>query len=313
MTEFIIKNYLSNGRNERKKAGMLLSFLGVFLNLLLFSLKYLAGVMSGSIAITADGFNNLADAGACVLSVLGFRLGSKKRTDKFPLGYGKLEYISGLLISFIVIWIGVDMLCSSIEKIAHPADVCGSPAVIIILILSILIKVWMYRSSNKLARMIGSSGVRATAVDSLCDCIATAAILISVIIEETAGINTDGYTGVLVAFCIIYAGLSSVKESITPLLCNGLSTQTLDSLADILSEYGVSGFCEAAVHDCGPEKKLLTFYIRCSQPELVIPAIKRRIRDELDMEAFISLTEQCENKKNKKDARVQKYIQEPKT
>lgn len=314
MTDYIIKKYLRDGGKGRKKAGMLMSFLAFFLNILLFALKYLAGIMSGSIAITADGFNNLADAGACLLSVLGFHTAGMKRTSKFPLGYGKLEYLSGVLISVIVLWIGGDMLCSSIEKIAHPEDVSGSPAVIAILILSIGIKVWMYLSSNKLARIMDSSGIRATAVDSFCDCIATAAILASVIIEETSGFNADGYTGVLVAFCILYAGISSIKESVSPLLCSGLDAQTLDALAEMMSESGkVSGFYEAAVHYCGPEKKLLTVYISCNEPESVIPDLVNRIKHELDMEAFISVSKENCIKKNKTYARVQKYNRDPKT
>lgn len=310
MTEYIIKKYLNNKSGGRKKAGVLLSFIAFFLNIFLFTLKYLAGVTSGSIAITADGFNNLADAGACLLSVLGFHLGSRKSTSKFPLGYGKIEYLSGLLISFIVLWIGFDMLSSSIEKIAHPADVTGSPFVITVLIMSVIIKIWMYRSSNKLARIMDSSGIRATAVDSLCDCVATAAILASVIIEETTGINADGCTGVLVAFCILYAAVSSIKESFSPLLCNGISPQTLDELADILGDDGrIHGFSQAAIHDCGPQKKLLTMYIRCSEPELVIPPLRNRIKNELKLEAFICPYDINGDAGNKNAARGQKYDQ----
>ncbi len=300
MTDYIIKKLRgADSSKVRRRSGILLSAAGVLLNLLLFALKTTAGGLSGSIAITADGFNNLADAGSSLLALLGFLLGDMKPRASFPFGYGRLEYLSGLLISLAILGIGVRMLLSSIGKIIVPEDVEGSPTVIVILLISVAVKSLMYLYNSRVGREIDSAGMRAAALDSLADCIATLAILAAVIIEGLTGFNADGYTGVLVAFCILYAGITSVKESVAPLLGRGIDQKTLRALERITqSDRRIACIGEPAVHDYGPEKRVLTFCIRCRDADHVIPALRKKIQAELGIEAIICPCEDFEPKKN---------------
>lgn len=290
MTDFIIKKYLSDGGSRgRKHVGVILGFMGIGFNLLLFLLKVTAGTLSGSVAITADGFNNLADSCSCILAVLGFRLGAKKPSQSFPMGYGRLEYLSGLLISAVILFIGMRMVLSSIGKILDPEPIDGCPAVIVILIISILVKGYMYRYNSRIGRMIQSSGMRAAALDSLCDCIATLAILTAILIERFTGFNADGYTGILVALCILYAGITSVIESTAPLLGKGLDADSKRILDAIIDTYPAIGKAEnVMLHDYGPERKLLTFAIDTDDPNRIIPQLRADINSRLHMDTVIS-------------------------
>lgn len=303
MTEYIIRRYLaSDSRDGRKKAGIILSVAGIAFNLLLFILKTSAGSLSDSIAITADGFNNLADSGACLMALLGFELGDKPADKRYPCGYGRFEYLSGLLISAAVIFIGGRMLYSSIGKIIAPEPVGGGAAVIAILLISVAVKGYMYCYNRKIGRLIHSSGMRAAALDSLSDCVATLAILAAVVIERLTGFQADGYTGVLVAVCILYAGITSARESLQPLLGRGIDkelSQKLDKITEGTRVY------RAAVHDYGPHKKLLTMYLSDSCDAAKIPKLRERIQNELKMEAVICPCAENKSEKNKTHAQRQ--------
>lgn len=308
MTKTFRKKRLSTEGRSRRRAGVLLSGTGICLNLMLFGLKYTAGLLSGSIAITADGFNNLADAGSCLLALLGFYLGDMKPKRSFPFGYGRLEYLSGLLISLAILGIGGRMMISSVGKILHPEDVDGSAAVIVILLISVAVKGVMYFYNNRVGRMIRSAGMRAAALDSLADCVATLAILAAVVIESLTGFNADGYTGVLVALCILYAGFTSVKESVAPLLGRGIDDDALNRLEKIIAaDQRIEAYGETAVHDYGPEKRLLTLYIRTKDAKSVIPALRERIRAELNMEAVICPCEDFTPQMHKQPVIRRKY------
>lgn len=288
MTERIIRRFSGESGKGRKKLGALFSVLGMLLNLMLFALKYTAGTLSGSIAITADSFNNLADAGSCILALSGFLLGNMKPSRRFPFGCGRLEYLSGLLISLAVLGIGCRMLLSSIGKLLHPQEVDGCPTVIMILLISVGVKGFMYLYNSRIGKRIESAGMKAAAMDSLADCIATLAILTSIVIENLTGFNADGFTGMLVALCILYAGAHSVWESGAPLLGRGIDKETLDKLSGIMqSDPRVRDFSEPAIHDYGPQRRVLTIYICCDNVEAVIPLLRKRIKEELQAEAVI--------------------------
>ena len=284
MTEFILKRCLSNSKKGRRTAGIITAVTGVLFNIMLFGLKWFAGSRSGSIAITADGFNNLGDSGVCIMALLGIHLGLKPPDKKYPFGYGRLEYLSGLVISVAILFIGGSLMASSVEKIIYPAPVESSAAVIFILIVSVIIKGYMYYYNNKIGRAIRSSGMRAAALDALCDCVATVAILIAIVIEQLTGFCADGYTGAMVALCILYAGATSVIDSIRPLLGRGIDKTLYDKLRDITKPYSIE---KAAIHDYGPSRKLLTMYLRSEISVEDITKLRERIKDELEMEAVI--------------------------
>lgn len=313
MTKFIIKRYLrpEMGYRGRKTAGIILSLMGVGFNLLLFVLKYTAGALSGSVAITADGFNNLADAGSCILALLGFKLGDMKPTHSYPFGYGRLEYLSGLLISAAILCIGIRMMISSVSKILYPQAVDGKPAVIVILLISISVKGYMYLYNMKIGKRIHSSGMRAAALDSLSDCVATLAILTAVTVEKLTGLNVDGYTGVLVAMCILYAGIISIKESLAPLLGRAIDETTLSRLEEIISGHDeIDCVHDIALHDYGPKHKLLTMTVAADDPSTAIALLRRDILDKLQMDAIIApYDKENDTARYKHSACCQEYIQ----
>ena len=289
MTEFIIRRYLrSNLADGRRKAGILLSLMGILFNLLLFLLKAVAGTLSGSVAITADGFNNLADTCSCILAILGIWLGNKRPDSNYPMGYGRLEYLSGLLISAVILFIGGRMFLSSLTGILHPEAVDGCPTVVVILLISILVKGYMFLYNRKIGSLIRSSGMKAAAMDSLCDCIATFAILIAIVIEKLTGFSADGYTGMMVALCILWAGLSSIKESLDPLLGRGLDPKTIERLNKVIGRFPeIAAIERVRLHDYGPTQKLLTFTITAKSYEALLPSLKKAIKEQLGMDAVI--------------------------
>ena len=291
MTRYIIRKYLCGDRPDgRKKAGIILGAAGIFFDLLLFGIKYLAGLLSGSIAITADAFNNLADAGAHITALLAFPLGDKKPSRRFPFGCGRIEYFSGLVVAAAVLTVGVRMLLSSVEKIRCPMRVESSPTVIAILLFSIAVKAYMYRYNKRIGERIDSAGLRSVAVDSFCDCLATGAIILSVLIQKLTGFPIDGWTGLLVAGCILTAGIFAAKESVAPLLGMGVDDQALDRLYEVFEEIpGIGGVKDIAMHDYGPNRKLLTMRVSGTTDAVVV--LKKRIKEELGMEAVIEIDE----------------------
>ena len=293
MIRYIQNKYLNAGTDiavGRKKAGTALSLTGAALNILLFIIKATAGYISGSIAITADGFNNLADTGSCLLTLLGFTVGNKKPCRGYPFGYGRIEYLSGLLISAAVTVLGIRMMISSVIRMISPDDIDGKPTVLMILLISVAVKGYMYLYNSRIGSAIDSAGMKAAALDSLSDCIATAGIIISIIIENITGLNVDGYAGALVAACIIWAGIAGAKESAGPLLGRGVDEDTKERIESIAKRHrNVMNVYGIAVHDYGPQKKLLSMYITVSDGTLdTIISLREEIRNELGLEAVIS-------------------------
>lgn len=289
MTRFIVKHYLDGSKSGRKRAGILLGIVGVILDLLLFAVKYLAGLLSGSVAVTADAFNNLGDAGAQFTALLGFILGDLKPSKSFPFGYGRLEYLSGLIIAAAILFVGVKMMASSVEKIISPIPVESSPTVILILLLSIAVKGYMYLYNRQIGKRIDSPVLRSVAVDSICDCFATAAIILSIIIQRMTGFPVDGWTGLMVAVCILYAGIIATKENLAPMLGLRIDEEALREVYELSEEIdGIHTISEIAVHDYGPGKKLLTMRI-IGEPDK--EKLKAMIRDRLRMDAVIETKE----------------------
>ena len=295
MIRFIKRKYLSSG--SRRAAGLALSLFGMGCNLLLFLLKLTAGSISGSIAITADGFNNLADIGSCLMSLLGFALSGLRPCRKYPFGYGRVEYLSGLFISAVVLILGARMTVSSVEKIFLPQSVNGEPCVLVILSISIAIKGYMYLCNKKIGGEIDSACMRAAAVDSLSDCAATLAIIAALIVERLTGMNIDGYTGAVVAALILWAGAASAKASIEPLLGMGIDEETRDRITKMIQHYGdITEVRELSLHDYGPRRKLLTMYIVVNAPARdTAKALRDDIRRELGYDSVIGIDEEIQS------------------
>lgn len=245
----------------RKAYGTLCSVLGICLNVLLFAGKYAAGAISGSIAITADAFNNLSDAGASAISLLGFRLSGKKPDPDHPFGHGRIEYISGLAVAALIIVMGVELLISSVEKIMSPEPVEAGLLPAAILLASILVKLYMFAYNRAVGKKISSSAMAATGTDSLSDSIATAVVLLSMGASWLFKVNIDGWAGAAVAVFILFAGYGVAKDTLSPLLGQAPDPKLVQSIEDIvMSSDAVLGMHDLIVHDYGPGRMMISLH-----------------------------------------------------
>ena len=223
MITFLASLFIKDRRNYnspevRQAYGILSGAVGIGLNILLFLGKWIAGTVSGSIAITADAFNNLSDAGSSIITLIGFRLSGQEPDPEHPFGHGRMEYISGLLVSVAILVMGFELIWSSLGKLRSPEPIESSALVCVILIASILVKVYMFFYNRSLSKKLDSAAMKATSVDSLSDTVATTLVLIATLISKYTGLLLDGWFGILVGCFILYTGGSTLKETIDLLI-----------------------------------------------------------------------------------------------
>ncbi len=260
---YLVKKKNPNGDENatRKIYGTLCSIIGILLNVMLFLGKYMAGVLSGSVAITADAFNNLSDAGSSFITLVGFRFAGKKPDVDHPFGHGRFEYISGFLVSMAILLMGVELIKTSVSKIINPKPIESSMIAIVILIVSILVKLYMVIYNKRIGEKIKSSAMKATATDSLGDVLATSFVLLSVVVMELTGINIDGYSGLVVAAFILFAGFNAAKDTINPLLGKTPDPELVASIREIVMDHDiVVGIHDMVVHDYGPGRIMVSLH-----------------------------------------------------
>lgn len=284
----------------RKGYGVLCGGVGVGLNLLLFLGKLLAGLASGSIAVVADAVNNLSDAGSSVVTLLGFRLAEQKPDHHHPFGHGRAEYLSGLLVSILILLMGFELAQSSVEKIFHPAPAEGSWQVTAILCAAIAVKLYMAFYNRRIGRRIGSTALEAAALDSLGDCAATTAVLLASLIERYTNLILDGWGGLLVALFILWSGFQAVKTTMDPLLGTPPSAEFVEEIRSlVLSHKPILGVHDIIVHDYGPGRRMISLHAEVpAQGELLelhsrIDHVERELRDRLGCEAVIHMDPVC--------------------
>ncbi|MBO5213784.1 MAG: cation transporter [Clostridia bacterium] len=262
LSKWFIQNRddLSNP-DVRQKYGVLCGILGIVLNLMLFCGKLLAGLLSGSIAITADAFNNLSDAGSSLITLVGFRLAGQKPDPQHPFGHGRFEYISGLLVSLLILLMGFELGKSSLEKILNPEAVTFHWLTVGILIASIGVKIYMGVYNRSVGKKIHSGAMMATMTDSLGDAVATAVVLLATVVGHFTGYNIDGYCGAAVAIMIFIAGFRSAKETISPLLGQPPEPEFVREIERIVMEHEeVAGIHDLIVNDYGPGRKIVSLH-----------------------------------------------------
>lgn len=245
----------------RQAYGTLCGLVGIALNLILFAGKYFAGTVSGSIAIVADSFNNLSDAGSSVVTLLGFRLAGRRPDPDHPYGHGRMEYLSGLVVAGLILLMGAELGKSSVEKILAPSAVEGGWLPAVILLVSIGVKVYMWLYNRAVGKMISSAAMSATATDSLSDSVATAVVLVSMLISRLFRINIDGWTGLLVALFILYAGFNAAKDTVSPLLGQAPDAEFVRRIeALVMAHPEIVGIHDLIVHDYGPGRQMITLH-----------------------------------------------------
>lgn len=301
LSKFFIKNRENTqDPGVRQAYGVLCGAVGIFLNLLLFGSKFLAGMLSGSIAITADAFNNLSDAGSSIITLIGFKMAGQKPDPDHPFGHGRIEYISGLFVSVIILLMGFELIKSSAEKIFHPEELTYSPTVLVILLASILMKCYMAAYNKSISKKINSSAMKATATDSLSDCLATAVVLAATLISHFTGLSIDGWCGVLVGLFICYAGFEAAKDTISPLLGQAPDPEFVKQVNNIVMSYdGVLGIHDMIVHNYGPGRILISLHAEVpADGDLLtlhdmIDVIEHKLRDTLHCSAVIHMDPVC--------------------
>lgn len=255
----------------REKYGMLCGIVGIFFNILLFAGKFITGTVSGAISITADAFNNLSDAGSSFITLIGFKLAGQKPDPDHPFGHGRIEYISGLFVSVLILLMAYELIKSSIIKIIHPELPEFSSMVVIILLASIAVKFYMAFYNTKVGKKIDSAAMSATAKDSLSDTIATSVVLISAIVGHVWKLPIDGYCGVLVGLLILYAGIGAMKDTVNPLLGQPPEPELVEEIEKIVMSYDkILGIHDLVVHDYGPGRLMISLHAEVPYKEDIL-------------------------------------------
>mgnify|MGYP002765409228 FL=1 len=247
---------------KRSIYGMVCGFVGIFFNIILFVGKLLAGIITSSISITADALNNLSDAGSSIVTLAGFKLAAQKPDSKHPYGHGRIEYLAGLAVAAVILIMGFELFRDSIGKVLHPQDTEFSYVVIFILLASILVKCYMAYYNYSIGKEIDSAAVRAAAMDSMSDCIATGAVLVTTVLNHLYGWQLDGYCGILVSFFIMYSGIQAARDSVDPLLGIEPDEEFLQQIEDISLSFdeNIVGIHDLMVHDYGPGRKIISLH-----------------------------------------------------
>lgn len=267
MQNWLVKKFVHDYENVhdisvRASYGKLSGKVGIFCNAFLFAVKFIMGTISGSVSITADAVNNLSDAASSVISLIGFKMAEKPADEDHPYGHARYEYLSGLTVAVMIILIGFELFKTSFDKVIHPSTVDFSIALVIVLAVSILIKLWMAFFNKSLGKKINSSALEATAADSRNDVISTSAVLVAAVISHFFKINLDGYMGIAVAVFILYSGIGLVKDTLDPLLGKAPEPELVDYIQKkILSYDGVLGTHDLMIHDYGPGRKFASVHV----------------------------------------------------
>ncbi|MEG1835903.1 MAG: cation diffusion facilitator family transporter [Oscillospiraceae bacterium] len=258
MTKLLIRLFIKDYNNVkdhaiRAKYGKLSGAVGIILNLILTFAKFFVGTLSGSISITADAVNNLSDAGSSIITLLGFKMSEKPADDDHPYGHGRIEYVSSLIVSFLVLSMGIELFKSSIDKIRTPVPIEFSYVALVILVVSILAKLWLAYFNWSLGKKINSTATRAVVADSLSDTAATSVALASLIISKFTSVPVDGYFGLIVAGFIFYSGYGILKDTIAPILGKAPDKEFVEEIEQKIMSYdGVIGVHDLIIHDYGP-------------------------------------------------------------
>ncbi len=301
MTSLLCKLFIKNSKHVKDPAvrrayGTLGSTVGILANILLSVIKLVAGTVSGSISVTADGVNNLSDAGSQVISLISFKISAKPADRDHPFGHARMEYVASMVVSFLILLVGFELLKESVTQIISPTPVDFSTPVLIILALSVAVKLWLCLFNRKLAKTINSSVMRATSADSLSDAAATTAVLISGIVSRLWGIRTDAYMGILVAILILVAGVRILNETKNSILGSAPDPEVVEGIVETVKKYPeILGIHDMVVHNYGPGNTIASFHAEVDgsadvfHTHDVIDTVEKQIWQELGIRATVHM------------------------
>ncbi len=301
MINFIIRKFIKSHENVkdpsvREAYGMLGSVVGILFNIILSISKIAIGTIFKSISITADGANNLSDAGSSVVTFIGFKMSGKPADKNHPFGHARIEYITGLVVGAIIFILGFELVKSSVDKVRNPEITEFSWIMVFVLLFSIAVKVWLSYFNLKLADKISSSTMKATAMDSRNDCISTSAVLASLFVSKYTGLEIDGYMGIVVALFILYSGYSILKDILSPLLGEMPDPKFVEKIENkILSYEGIINIHDLVIHNYGPNRYFATVHAEVDANEDIMKShdmidnIERDFARDMDINLVIHL------------------------
>ena len=305
ISNFLVKTFVKNSDNiknpkVRNSYGTLGGIVGIIVNLILFLIKFFVGMLVGSIAISADAFNNLSDAASSIITIVGFKMANKPPDAEHPFGHGRIEYLSALIVAFMVMLVGVQFVKSSIERIFNPTTITFEFIPFILLLLSIGFKVWLSSFNKFIGNKINSSALKAAAADSLGDVFTSSTVVISFLIAKFTDFPLDGYIGVFVALAILYAGFGLVKETLNPLLGEAPEPELVNDIYDkVLSYPLISGVHDLIVHNYGPGRIIASLHAEIPADKdimeihNVIDKAEREVSKDLNIHLVIHMDPIC--------------------
>lgn len=270
LTGFLIKHFVKNGDSTdnarvRESYGRLSGIVGIACNMLLSAAKLAAGLIFGSVSVTADAANNLTDAMSSLVTLIGFKLSGKPADKEHPYGHERIEYVAGLIVSFLILFIGVELVKMSFGKIVSGEEATTGALALATLAGSVCVKLWLFAFNRKIGRKIDSAVIHATAQDSLNDAITTSVVLISALISHFSGFNLDGYAGAAVAVYIIFSGIGLIKDTADPLLGTAPTFEFTEKIRKKITEYdGVDGIHDLIIHNYGPNRCFASVHLEVS-------------------------------------------------
>ncbi|MEJ8734671.1 MULTISPECIES: cation diffusion facilitator family transporter [Mediterraneibacter] len=295
MTEFLVRHFVKDYKEVEKVSvrtayGVLASIVGIFCNVFLFGVKFIIGILTGSVSVTADAFNNLSDAGSSVISFIGVKIASKPADQSHPFGHGRMEYIAALVVAFLILQVGFTFLKDSFGKILHPAELEFQIVSVLILVLSIGVKLWLGLFNRKLGEKIDSKVMKAVFADSMGDVVTTSATILSLIVFGFTQINIDGFIGVGVALVVMWAGIGIAKDTLEPLIGEAIDPEVYGKIKKFVESYdGIEGTHDLIVHNYGPGRSMASIHaevpndVDIEQSHEIIDRIERDAAKKMDI------------------------------
>lgn len=295
MTDFLVKHFVKNyeqteSLSVRTAYGVLSSMIGILCNVFLFGVKFITGAVLHSVSVTADAFNNLSDAGSSVIGLVGIKLAEKPADAEHPFGHGRIEYIAALIVAFLVIEVGFSFFKESVEKIMHPSPLNFRLVSIVILLLSVLVKLWMSVFNRKLGKRVNSQVMLATAADAIGDVVTTSVTILSILIYRFAHLNIDGFVGILVALLVIWAGIGIARDTLEPLIGAAPDPDLCRQITHMVESYdGIFGTHDLIVHNYGPGRSMASIHAEVPRTADIVEVhetidrIEREVGEELGL------------------------------
>ncbi|WML33011.1 cation diffusion facilitator family transporter [Clostridium sp. OS1-26] len=266
ISNFLINKFVrgysdTKSKKVRERYGYLGGIMGALINMALFGIKFTVGIVVNSIAVTAEAFNNLSDVASSLVTIFGFKLSGKPADKEHPFGHGRIEYISGLIVAFLVMMVGYEFVKSSFNRIKKPAPVSFSLIPFVLLLISIVLKVWLGGFYKDIGNKIDSSALRASSVEAISDVFSTAAVALALLASRFTALPIDGYIGMVVSLVILYAGFNLIKDTLDPLLGTAPEKELVESIQEMLLDYEyINGVHDLLVHNYGPGRIIASIH-----------------------------------------------------